>query len=237
MNRDRVYHQKQETIKRFEFNEAVADVFDDMVNRSIPFYNEIHRLIIDIIEKSFINNSNIYDLGCSTGSTISLISKLLEKQNVTFYGVDNSAPMLEKCRSKLQQKSNINLICKDISDVEIENASAVIMNYTLQFISPSKRPSLIQKISDGLKPGGVFILSEKIVSQSFDPLVTDLYYNFKRRNGYSELEISQKRDALENVLIPITPKEHITQLKENGFEKVEMIFRWYNFASFLAIKQ
>ena len=210
-----------------------------MVSRSVPFYDEIHRIIIDVLKYKFIPQDKIYDLGCSTGTTIQLMSKHLWDQKASFVGVDNSAPMIEKAKDKLQENWHpVELITSDIEDVDISHAGMVVMNYTLQFIDKSRRPALLKKIYDGLRPGGVFIYSEKIDSKDGDvhDLLTSLYYDFKKRQGYSELEIAQKREALERVLVPHTSDEQLNLLKDAGFTKSAMIFRWYNFACFMGIK-
>lgn len=237
---DTIFKSKMEKIKDFEFNEDVAKVFDDMVSRSIPFYSEIHKIILDIISKSFQNGDTIYDLGCSTGNTLAFISEFLGDKKSNLIGIDNSPSMLSVCENKFKEKGikNIELIQKDIENIELKTSGIVIMNYTLQFINPINRLKLLQKIYQSLRPGGVFILSEKIKVENneIDDLFIDLYYDFKRRNGYSELEISQKREALEKVLNPLTTTSQIELLKMAGFKKVEVLFRWYNFASYIGIK-
>lgn len=201
MTKDTVFKSRKEKIEAFKFNSQVANVFDDMLNRSIPFYNEIHHMILDIVRTKYIGDDLIiYDLGCSTGTTISLIDHFARKigRHPKFIGIDNSLPMIEKCDHKLKKNgvSDYKLICGDIEEHEFEKSQIIIMNYTLQFISPQKRKNLLQKIYASLEKGGVFILSEKVNSsnQKIHQLQTELYYDFKRRNGYSELEISQKRE-------------------------------------------
>lgn len=238
---DKVFAKKQKQIAPFAFNEKVANVFDDMVNRSIPFYNEIHSLILDIVDNYLPSKSIVYDLGCSTGSTLQLIDSLITKKmnHAKLIGIDNSHAMLKKAEEKLKNTNNeIILTEDDICSFNIKNADLVVMNYTLQFIPPQKRKLLLQRIYNGVKKGGFLILSEKIASDAkeFQQMTTKLYHDFKRRNGYSELEISQKREALEKVLIPSTPGKNLELLKTAGFKNSEMIFRWYNFACFVAKK-
>ena len=244
MEMDKIFSQKIEQVADFKFNEDVAQVFDDMVSRSVPFYNEIHRIILDF-SNYFLPKSGgvVYDLGCSTGTTISLLSKHLDGLNKSchFVGIDNSEPMIKKCNQKLSETGvkSAEVFCTDIGSFKFDRpADMIIMNYTLQFIPHEDRQQILKNIYIALRPGGVLILSEKICTDesSFHELITDLYYDFKKRNGYSSLEISQKREALENVMRPITPKEQIKMLNESGFEKCEMIFRWYNFASYIGIK-
>lgn len=241
--KDQVFNHPIQNIKGFEFNEEVAACFDDMVSRSVPFYDEIHRIILDLIDRTEATNGPIYDLGCSTATTFTLIDKHLKskkKTAPTMIGIDNSGPMLEKAAAKIKanQMETVELQCKNIEEAELDNPSMVIMNYTLQFIPVERRIDILKKIYNSLADEGIFVLAEKLKSptRSVDNLLTDLYYDFKRRNGYSELEISQKREALENVLVPLTPKRQMNMLREAGFKRVEMIFRWYNFACYLGIK-
>ena len=238
--KDTIFKSKLEKIKDFEFNAEVANVFDDMVSRSIPFYGEIHKIILDILSKSFEEGDRIYDLGCSTGNTLSSISRFLGERKSNLIGIDNSSSMLSVCEKKFKDQgiTNIDLINVDLENIEFQTSGSIIMNYTLQFINPLKRLELLQKIYRSLRLGGIFILSEKIKVENseIDSLFIDLYYDFKRRNGYSELEISQKREALEKVLNPLTPTSQIELLKMAGFKKVEVLFRWYNFACYLGIK-
>ncbi len=240
IEKDTIFKTKLEKIKDFEFNEEVAVVFDDMVSRSIPFYQEIHRIILDILSKSFMEGDTIYDLGCSTGNTLLSVSKFLNGKSCKLIGIDNSPSMLSICEKKFSKNKieNIHLIRSDLEKMDLHTNGLTIMNYTLQFINPLNRLELLQKIYKSLRPEGIFVLSEKIKVEDtdFHSLFTDLYYDFKRRNGYSELEISQKREALERVLNPLTPNSQIELLKMAGFKKVEILFRWYNFASYIGIK-
>lgn len=237
MSRDEIFRNKRD-VTPFEFNEEVAHVFDDMLERSIPFYSEIHQLILDVIAKKMKNGSTIYDLGCSTGTTIKLISDKFSKHHFKYIGIDRSFPMIEKSKSKLNGLDHLVLKCEDFTQVEFVKCDLVIMNYTLQFVDKEKRQNLLSKIYKSLNHGGILVMAEKINcdNEQLHPLFTELYYDFKKRNGYSELEISQKREALENVLMPLTPNEQISLLVNSGFECVEMPFRWYNFATFIGLK-
>jgi tRNA (cmo5U34)-methyltransferase len=240
--KDKVFSEKLETIAPFEFNENVASVFDDMVQRSIPFYQEIHQLIRDLVVRQYKFNGKIVDLGCSTGTTISILETALKEKSDQvphFVGIDLSVPMLDKAREKCGQVRNVDFIAQDMTQFDFKDTEVVILNYTLQFLKYSERIKLLKKIYDSLQPGGIILLSEKIQSPQapMQELITDLYYDFKRRNGYSELEISQKREALENVLVPVSPKEQLEMLEDAGFDYSEMLFRWYNFASYLGMKK
>ncbi len=238
--KDQVFGEKLDEVKAFEFNDAVAEVFDDMVARSVPFYDEIHKIVIDLVGKYCDKDDLIYDLGCSTGTTIDLIHRNFPDKNLNFVGCDNSASMIQKCNEKLKESlvDRCQLICGDIADLDLQTHAMSIMNYTLQFISPQMRPKLLKKIYSALVDGGIFLFAEKIMADDkvIDDLQIELYYDFKRRNGYSELEIAQKREALENVLIPVSYDRQLELLKEAGFKKVDMLFKWYNFAFFIGIK-
>lgn len=241
--RDEVFKNQLSKISDFEFNEAVASVFDDMVERSIPNYQEIHKIIADMCRRAY-KSGKIYDLGCSTGTTLRIIGEVFRKMDKALppmEGIDLSAPMLEKAKLKIKShglQDHIKFTQAGLEDIELSESGMVIMNYTLQFLPLENRPALLKKVYDSLKPGGLFIMAEKINchDDSVNDLIVDLYYDFKRRNGYSEMEISQKREALENVMRPITPTEQIDMLKSAGFDKCEMVFRWYNFCCYLGVK-
>lgn len=224
--------------KQFEFDEEVASVFDDMLDRSVPFYKEMQRLSIVFANNFLENGSRVYDLGCSTATTLIELSKNCNK-DLKLIGIDNSKAMLERANNKSKAFGvDIKFICNDIFDVDLKDAKVIFSNYTLQFIRPLQREKLVKKIYDGLTEGGVFIFSEKLVSQNsiLNKQLIDEYYSFKKAQGYSEFEISQKREALENVLIPYTEDENNKMIKDAGFSHCEMIFKWVNFATFIAIK-
>lgn len=225
----------------FNFDKNVAEVFPDMIERSVPGYSRILNNISKFAQCFVTHESNCYDLGCSLGAVSLAINQGIDQNKVQIIGVDNSNAMIERCKqhvSAFKHNAPITLIEADIQDVEISNASMVVLNFTLQFIPKSDRELLLEKICQGLNPGGVLVLSEKI--QYEDPeinqLMIDLHHQFKRENGYSDLEISQKRNALENVLVPETLETHKARLKQVGFKHVSCWLKEYNFASFLAVK-
>ena len=242
--KDQVFNRPIQNIKGFEFNAEVAARFDDMVSRSVPFYDEIHRIILDLIDRTGATKSKIYDLGCSTATTFSLIDRHLKNKNKTIpkmIGVDNSGPMLEKAAAKIHANSmkTVELQCADIEDVELENPSMVIMNYTLQFIPVERRINILKKRYNSLEDEGIFVLSEKLKSptRSVDNLLTDLSITILKEEMVTPNLKSLKREKLlKNVLVPLAPKRQINMLREAGFKRVEMIFRWYNFACYLGIK-
>jgi len=228
----------KELDKKFEFDESVASVFDDMLSRSVPFYKEVQKLIIDYIKLNATEGATLTDLGCSTAKfLLELNSKV---PNLKLCGIDNSAPMLEQAQKKCQAYGveNIDLIFGDMAEIELKNQDFITSNYTLQFIRPIQRPKVVAKICNGLKSDGKFIFSEKVVfeDKKLDKDIIEIYYNYKKEQGYSEYEIAKKREALENVLIPFTIKENIDMCKEVGFKQVHTLFQWGNFVTFVAIK-
>ncbi len=224
--------------KQFEFDEEVASVFDDMLNRSVPFYKEMQRLSINFACNFLAENDKVYDLGCSTASTLIELSHHF-KNNLNLIGIDNSSAMLNRAAKKAKAFGvDIKLINADLHDVSYDDAKLILSNYTLQFIRPLQREKLVKKIYDSLQEKGIFIFSEKVISSNstLNKQSIDEYYEFKKTQGYSEFEISQKREALENVLIPYTEEENKKMILDAGFTHCETIFKWVNFATFIAIK-
>jgi len=224
--------------KQFEFDEEVAAVFDDMLQRSVPFYKESQKITEFFALKQLEEGGVAYDLGCSTATLLINISRKL-KRRATLVGLDNSEAMLEQARKKCEAfKADIELANADILEYEYREADLFISNYTLQFIRPLIREELVKKISASLKKGGVFIFSEKVISHhpKLNKDLIECYYDFKKEQGYSEYEIMQKREALENVLVPYSEDENIKMAKNCGFSHCEVVFRWANFATFIAIK-
>ncbi len=242
MAKDEVFRDEIEKVSDFKFGANVAKVFDDMVNRSVPFYGEIQRMMAELAADHAREETFVYDLGCSTGTTMIGMDTMVD-QDIKFIGIDDSQEMLDKCKSKLMEigfSRPYELRCADLGQgIKIENASVVVLCLTLQFVRPIYRERLLKDIYDGLNPGGVLILVEKILAEenNFNRDFINYYYNYKRRNNYSELEISQKREALENVLVPYKLSENITLLRDQGFAHCEVFFKWYNFAGLVAVKK
>jgi tRNA (cmo5U34)-methyltransferase len=238
---DHVFATPCQRIADFAFNDEVAAVFDDMVGRSVPLYHEIQRMLAELAAAFATEHSNIYDLGCSTGTTLALIQEALPLR-ANLIGIDNSAEMLERCRGKLAKLGlgeSIQLKKADLDDgVEIRDASVVLLVLTLMFVRPLNREKLLRSICAGINENGCLLLVEKVLGDGslFNRLFIERYYDYKRRQGYSELEIAQKREALENVLIPYRLNENRDLLLRAGFRDVEVFFKWYNFAAFVAVK-
>ena len=226
----------------FVFDEQVADVFDDMVVRSIPGYEAIVSTIGDFAKKYYRPDSNIYDLGCSLGGVTFEICKQLGESDFNLVAIDNSEAMVARLVEKKTKigglDNSVKILCEDINDTAIENASVVILNFTLQFLPPKCRNQLIKRIYNALIPGGILVLSEKIVldDKSLNSLFIEMYHKFKESNGYSELEISQKRLALENILIPEPISVHKSRHVSAGFNSFEVWFQHLNFVSMISLK-
>lgn len=240
MNNDMLYHDGK-VEEDFTFNDRVADVFDDMLDRSVPFYQSVIAATADIIRQMARPGSKIVDLGCSTGSTLLTLARLLPDMDLRYTGIDNAPAMIDKAKRKAAMYSRTDTMqfhVDDITKAPLEEADIVICNYTLQFIRPLLREQFIKKIHQTLPDNGILFISEKtICSHSrLNRKFIDIYHNFKRNQGYSELEIAAKREALENILIPFSVEENINLLNKGGFTSVESFFRWINFVSFIALK-
>lgn len=239
--KDTLFSHAYEAVGAFQFDESVVAVFPDMIQRSVPGYQTILTGIGELTPQFVQPASRLYDLGCSLGAVSLTLRRKVPYADCQIIAVDNAKPMIERAQSYLaafHSDVKVEFVLADMLDVEIENASIVVLNFTLQFIEPSLREKLLTKIYQGLNPGGILILSEKI---HFDDSVIQrtiehLHLQFKRANGYSELEISQKRASLENVLISDSVQTHLQRLNAVGFNHASIWLQAYNFASFLAIK-
>lgn len=238
---DKIFASPLAEIVDFVFDENVVDVFPDMINRSVPGYSTTINLIGIIAQHYARPATRLYDLGCSLGAASLSMRHRLTVDDCEIISVDNADAMIERLEKIIERDSSktpVQTICADINDIEIDNASVIVMNYTLQFIPLAQRPAILKKIFDGLNHGGCFILSEKLAfpDDAENETLIELHHAFKKSNGYSDLEIAQKRSALENVLIPETKETHISRLKETGFSQVFPLSQCLNFASFIAIK-
>ncbi|MFT5662527.1 MAG: tRNA (cmo5U34)-methyltransferase [Sulfurimonas sp.] len=224
--------------KQFEFDAEVAAVFDDMLQRSVPFYKESQKITQFFALKQLPSGGRLYDLGCSTASLLLNIHRGL-KEEVELIGLDNSEAMLEQAKRKCEAYgANIKVLNADILEYEYKEADVFVSNYTLQFIRPLVREELVRKIAASLKKEGLFIFSEKVISHhsKLNKDLIECYYDFKKEQGYSEYEIMQKREALENVLVPYSEEENIKMALNCGFSHCEVVFRWANFCTFIAVK-
>lgn len=239
--RDTLFAKPKDMIVDFEFDEQVVSVFSDMIRRSVPGYGTLVTLIGLLAEQYVQPQSNIYDLGCSLGATTLSIHHRVRSTPCRMISVDNSKAMVRRCKNNIpadQGNSSIEVLCSDILDMEIQNASVVVINLTLQFIDPSLRLKLLETIYQGLLPGGALIISEKLCFEDMEEqsFQERMHIAFKKANAYSELEISQKRSALENVLVPDTTQAHLSRLRQAGFTSAYQWFQCFNFNSIVAVK-
>ncbi len=241
MESDKIFKVKFSKSTDFKFDNAVANVFDDMVVRSVPFYLEMHRMMSEIANDYARKDTSLYDLGCSTGTTFRSLNPILDP-SIQFVGIDNSPEMLDKCRRNLESSGVTRPFQLQVADlnkpVTLENASVVILCLTLQFVRPINRQRLINSVYQQINPEGCLIIIEKVLAEhsEFNRQFIKFYYDLKRRNDYDETEIVQKREALENVLIPYKLSEDIQLLTDAGFRSCETFFKWYNFAGVVALK-
>lgn len=242
MGTDRIFTSEEACASPFSFNASVAAVFDDMLHRSVPLYQEALSRQIQLTRRFYQPGTLIYDLGSSHGNFGVGFLEAAGDLDFSMVAVDSSSPMLEIYEKRLsvrRGRERIRLCCEDIGVFPLERASVVVMNLTLQFLPLHLRDDLIRNIFKALVPGGILLLTEKVIHREafLSALQQEIYYGFKAANGYSALEISRKREALENVLVPETLEAHLKRLEAAGFSMVEMYLKWFHFTSFLAVKE
>ena len=244
MGKDQIFAGSAARASDFEFNREVAEVFDDMLARSVPYYHEQQALIQQIAKTFYVPGTRVYDLGCSTGVTLINLARTLGPET-QLVGYDYSQPMLDKAQQNIrdaQVEAQIELrradFNGDLSSVDLSNATVVTLCWTLQFIRPLWRDRFIKWINAGTANGGALVCMEKILTHSSDMnrYFIDFYYEYKARHGYSQQEIARKREALENVLVPYRSEENFELFRRNGYAAVETCFQWFNFAGYLCVK-
>lgn len=238
-NIDQLFARKRYKISRFAFDESVAAVFDDMIRRSVPGYQSVLQMIGHFSDTYARPATRLYDLGASLGAATHIMTEAVAGRDCLIVAVDNSEAMVDRLKTALAQPAtDVEVVCEDLLDTPITNASVVVLNLAMQFIDPGERERLVSRIYQGLIPGGVLLLTEKIsfADPDREAHMTELYYAYKKTQGYSELEIAQKRTALENVLICDTQETHIERLKSCGFNDIDAWFQVLNFMSLVAVK-
>lgn len=244
MSKDEIFRQ-QPGDEPFRFDDSVARVFPDMLRRSIPGYEASLEAIGSLAARYVRAGTACYDLGCSLGAATLAMRQGIAANDCRIVAVDNAEAMTSRCESIVAAETERNpggppveVRHADIRDVAIENASMVVLNYTLQFLPLAARDELMRRICNGLVPGGLLLLSEKVVDENaeMEKLLFDLHHEHKRRNNYSALEVSRKRAALENVLVPETVAAHRQRLDAAGFGHIAVWLRYFNFVSIIAIK-
>ncbi|MDD5774220.1 MAG: carboxy-S-adenosyl-L-methionine synthase CmoA, partial [bacterium] len=232
MKPDRIFAQPRQQVEDFKFDRKVVSVFPDMIRRSIPGYENVIVMSGLFAARFAQPDSNIYDLGCSLGATTLAMRSRITASKVKIIAVDNSAAMIARCREIIaadDRKIPVELVLDDIRHIDFRKNSMTVLNYTLQFLPPADREPLLKRIYDSMLPGALLLLSEKVTfpEQQNRELFIDIYHAWKAHNGYSEMEIRQKRNALENVLIPDTIPEHIARLESIGFRRCELWFQCF----------
>lgn len=238
---DLIYSNPQAQVNDFAFDAQVVEVFPDMISRSVPGYATIIDTIGRLSQKFVKDNTTVYDLGCSLGAATLAMRKGIKAEQCKIISIDNSSAMIERCKMHINAfkgTTPVDVIEANIQDIHITNASMVVLNFTLQFIEKSERQALINSIAQGINEGGLLLISEKISHGNtiIDEELINLHHDFKLANGYSELEVAQKRTALENVMRTDSIEQHINRLKDAGFKHVSPWFQCFNFISFIAIK-
>lgn len=245
MKEDKIYTSQERDDEPFRFDDAVADVFPDMLRRSIPGYAASLEAIGSLAARYVRAGTECYDLGCSLGAATLAMRQGVRASDCRIIAVDNSEAMIRRCKQVISRTNEgdtlqtpVEIRLDDIRDTPISNASMVVMNYTLQFLSIDDRDAILGRIHDGLISGGLLLLSEKVVDEDphMEELLVELHHEHKRRNHYSELEISRKRAALENVLVPESVAAHRERLRNAGFAHSAVWLRYFNFVSIVAIK-
>lgn len=241
LKKDQLFSTPIDKLGDWTFDEKVAEVFPDMVQRSVPGYSNIISMIGMLADRFVQPNSMIYDLGCSLGAATLSIRRNISYDNCHIIAVDNSLPMVERCQNHINSykaKTPVNVICEDICNIKMHNASMVVLNFTLQFLTPENRQYILNNIYQALNPNGILVLSEKFsfTDNTVNELLFNMHHDFKRANGYSELEISQKRNMLENVMLTDSIETHKRRLSDAGFKHIDTWFQCFNFGSIIAIK-
>lgn len=240
-NHDTLFSAPIDKLGDWTFDERVAEVFPDMIQRSVPGYSNIISMIGMLAERFVQPDSNVYDLGCSLGAATLSMRHNIKVPGCEIIAVDNSPAMVERCRRHIdafRADTPVNVIESDILDIELKNASMVVLNFTLQFLEPADRQRLLNQVYQGMRPGAALVLSEKFSFEDKDvgELLFNMHHDFKRANGYSELEISQKRSMLENVMLTDSVETHKARLHQAGFQHTEVWFQCFNFGSLIALK-
>lgn len=229
---------KDQTIPsgKWVFDKAVTDVFDDMLERSIPDYAGMRRTTTELSVRFAQPKTALVDLGCSRGAAIKPIFEEL-KESVSYFGIEVSEPMRQAAIAELPYATILDTDLRH--DYPPVRASVTLAVLTLQFIPIEYRQEIIQRVYDSTTKGGAFLLVEKVLGgDSFsNQLLIDTYLSRKGENGYTAEQIARKRESLEGVLVPVTADWNAEMLRTAGFSHVECYWRHLNFAAWIGIKK
>jgi tRNA (cmo5U34)-methyltransferase len=225
----------------WNFKGETALNFDEHVSKSVPFYKECHQLICQISDYFVKSDSTCYELGCSTGElTLNLARHNAAKTNAKFIGVDVEPDMIQLAESKKKKQGvpNAEFLVDDIIQMDLGNSDLIVAYYCVQFVRPSQRQKLIDKIYSSLNWGGAFLLFEKVRASDarFQDMMTGLYNDYKIAQGYSPEEIFHKSRSLKGVLEPFSTQGNLDMLKRANFVDTISVFKYVSFEGFLAIK-
>ena len=224
----------------WSFGGKVPNKFEKHIKNSIPYYSEGHEIIKKLSDFFLYDGSQCYDIGCSTGNLLIDLSKFSNKKKLKFYGLEIEKKMFLFCKSQIKKNNikNINIINADIKKTKLKKSNLIISYYTMQFIHPSHRQVIFNKIFNSLNWGGAFIIFEKIRGNDarFDNIINSLYLDFKEENKFFPKEILNKSKSLRGVLEPFSDNGNIGFLKRAGFKDIQTIFHHLCFKGYLCIK-
>jgi tRNA (cmo5U34)-methyltransferase len=222
----------------WQFDQDVTAVFDNMLERSIPQYDLMRRLVFYLSRPFVQPGTAIVDLGCSRGGALAPFVDAFGDQ-CSYIGIDVSEPMLDAARERFAQHSCVSIRSCDLrSDYPMTDASVTLCVLTLQFVPIEYRLQLVQRMYERTVPGGVVVLVEKLLgaTAAIDTVLVQEYLSMKAVNGYSQEQIERKRLSLEGVLVPVTADWNRDLLRQAGFAQVDCFWRYLNFAGFVALR-
>ena len=221
----------------WKFSGDTVKNFEEHIKRSIPYYEDGHKLVENLSDFFIKDDSTIYELGSSTGKLSYNLAKKHQHRNAKFKAIEIEKDMVKEAKKRYSQK-NLEFICDDVVTVELEKSDFIISYYTTQFIHPKFRQNLIDKIYNSLEWGGAFVMFEKVRANDarFQDIISTLYMEYKLKNGYSADEIVSKQRSLKGILEPFSSEANKDMLKRAGFVDILSIFKYLNFEGILAIK-
>ncbi len=222
----------------WSFGGQVFKNFDNHINKSIPLYKWSHDIGLNVSDFFLPNGNTFYDLGCSTGIFINSLAKRHKEKNIKIFGIDEIKQMVSQSKKTNKKFKNVQIKTGDITKIKFEKPNFISSFYTIQFIRPSQRQKLINKIYKSLIWGGCFLFFEKVRAPDarFQDMTTTMYNDFKLNQGFNEKEILNKTKSLKGVLEPFSSKANNQLLKRAGFKDIMCIFKFINFEGLLAIK-